>query len=60
MPIVLPRFDPGAVEGQMVELTDESIREVVNPPPRTEANAAEAAWAAILLEYDRGEFACAL
>jgi hypothetical protein len=44
----------------MYEVTDELIREVVNPPPISESNAAEAAQAAVWLEYDREHVTCAL
>lgn len=43
----------------MIELNDADIRQVVNPPPMSESNAAEAAHAAMLVEYDR-EHVCAL
>ena len=44
----------------MYEVTDELIREVVNPPPISESNDAEAAHAAMLVEYDREHVTCAL
>lgn len=37
----------------MIELTDESIREVVQPPTADDSAIAEAAFAAQLVELDR-------